>query len=1244
MENRKEKFYSLTPEVLDENKKIYTEALDFAFSNSDIKNIAITGIYGAGKSTVWNTYVEQNKLDNIITVSLGKYEDDLFANYINEDIEVNSQENSDILENEKQEINKEETDNNNRIERQIINQILSQIKSENIPLSKYKFKENKSGFLTWLNVLPLISLLLTILIWLSKDIIASLFIPQYLGMKSVIILLFLLILYPTAYWSYTFIRSNSLRLSKINLKGAEADFNEKTHEDETILERDMKEIVYLLNSSETKIVVFEDLDRYDNIDIFTRLRELNFLLNSFLRVKDDKKKVVKFVYMLRDGIFFSKNRTKFFDFIVPIVPVVDSKNSENKLLDSLNIAKNIPDKRTISKISLYIDDMRLLKNIINEYLVYENIIAIDELELDPNKLFSLVVLKNIFPKEFDLLQSDKGYIFNIFQNVEIYKQDVCTKLEKQLEKVINEKEFLNNRHENSKFEAMAAMIPPNIRIGDYENSASWTEFLKKQSEKPDETFKISYIYGNNTNWNNYNYTTFVEKYILTTSENKKAISKLPINRKDRIAELLKEKNILEKSIREKSLGLVKDQLELMNSEEVSEIFKITEDTITQSHYFPLIRALIVQGLIDETYWYYKGYFYNGSLGKNDTIFIKNLLEAKPQDIFLNIENPIEVIYRLDLTDYSKFNVLNHKIFELSIEHNKNKEIFAMMESVHLNNSYDLLMQILETYDYKTIKKFIDIILKNYTHIIVELLDKCTTDKHVLFKNILIAICTSKNGDKDTIILFKSYIEQNDNIISLIADVDFDSFIKNMLLADIEFENISESQANSDRIKKIESNKLFKLTIDNVKSILETTLNREVEYKKLLDDIMYNEDLASTKEYIDLHFIDFISMYIDEKNDNEVFSNNEDIVIKIINSELLDNYKESYLMNNETRISDINKIEDLTKKEKLINILFEKNKVVFTLSNINCYWDSIDDYNQVFVNYIDKNINENNYKEILFGTNTICDSFINDNEISDKMFSYVLRCAKNKIENIDEKIPQYRIKTLVEKDYISINNDNIRIMLNNNYYEEIVLLINKQKEELEDEAILILLDLELSPDLIYQLVNSNISDENSKKLLAEIIKDVDVKKISFDKTEAISYIIDNGLSEKNINYICKNFDSFKLKDKYIRYLDENRLFSNIKNENLTDSFIQMTFSKPDIYIDSKLDIIVNKIKGQASKDELAKLISSIEDISELSKVWKNKYPKLDNEYKERVGLALIDSGYVTKRDDKDYIRIMVRKNT
>ena len=58
----KYKFSSLTPEVLKENQSIYTEALDFAFDNKAIKNVAITGIYGAGKSSVWKTYEQQAKL------------------------------------------------------------------------------------------------------------------------------------------------------------------------------------------------------------------------------------------------------------------------------------------------------------------------------------------------------------------------------------------------------------------------------------------------------------------------------------------------------------------------------------------------------------------------------------------------------------------------------------------------------------------------------------------------------------------------------------------------------------------------------------------------------------------------------------------------------------------------------------------------------------------------------------------------------------------------------------------------------------------------------------------------------------------------------------------------------------------------------------------------------------------------------------------------------------------------------
>ena len=107
--DKKDRFNSLTPEILGNIKPIYKEALDYAFNNDDIKNIAITGIYGAGKSSVWKTYATRRNINNCITVTLGKYDD----------------------------IKTKETDMGleNRLEGQLINQILAQIKASDIPLN-----------------------------------------------------------------------------------------------------------------------------------------------------------------------------------------------------------------------------------------------------------------------------------------------------------------------------------------------------------------------------------------------------------------------------------------------------------------------------------------------------------------------------------------------------------------------------------------------------------------------------------------------------------------------------------------------------------------------------------------------------------------------------------------------------------------------------------------------------------------------------------------------------------------------------------------------------------------------------------------------------------------------------------------------------------------------------------------------------------------------------------------------------
>ena len=581
------KFNALTPEVLKENKQIYTEALDYAFSNDDIKNIAITGIYGAGKSTVWNTYVHQKGLSNVITVSLGKYKNNISDDDSLKEVSVTELANSETDGIEGKLINENrktvDIDDDNRVERQLINQILSQIASKKIPLSKYGFKSNKSIPNICVQSLAFLSIICSMLLWITRDT----FLPfvnelhKNFDGTSLILLCSLLLFVPLFYYLYIFNRGNKFKISKITFKGTEANINDN-NSDESVLDRDIKELVYLLRSSNSKIVVFEDLDRYDNASIYTKLRELNFLLNKYVKINDEKEKPVRFIYMLKDSLFFSKNRTKFFDFILPIVPVVDSKTSENELIELLKEVENAPDRSLLADISLYVDDMRLLKNIVNEYIVYSKIIPLGKIDLESNKLFALITLKNIFPNEFDLLQEDKGFIRTIFDELEYNKKKVVSNLKQKLEKIDENIKFINSRIANDKFEAMALMISTDVRP--YNNqSKTMSQFLKDWSQNPDTSFDIKYPSGSQY----FTYNDFLNRYVLTDDEKKALVEKFPEDFSVEINKLNLDREKIKKQVKDIEIYSYKEIISKLTAEQRDELFSIDGFDIVESHYFPL---------------------------------------------------------------------------------------------------------------------------------------------------------------------------------------------------------------------------------------------------------------------------------------------------------------------------------------------------------------------------------------------------------------------------------------------------------------------------------------------------------------------------------------------------------------------------------------------------------------------------------------------------------------------------------
>ncbi len=70
------RYEALTPTELDADKAgCYISALNYAYEHPDIRNIAVTGPYGAGKSSVLKTWCKaHNTTLRVLTVSLADFD------------------------------------------------------------------------------------------------------------------------------------------------------------------------------------------------------------------------------------------------------------------------------------------------------------------------------------------------------------------------------------------------------------------------------------------------------------------------------------------------------------------------------------------------------------------------------------------------------------------------------------------------------------------------------------------------------------------------------------------------------------------------------------------------------------------------------------------------------------------------------------------------------------------------------------------------------------------------------------------------------------------------------------------------------------------------------------------------------------------------------------------------------------------------------------------------------------------
>lgn len=654
---------SLAPKILIEKVdldrvKPYLESLKQAIDAEGITNIAVTGSYGSGKSTIIKTFQHQNPQYKYLNISLASFRD-----------------------------NKEDKEAFDRkLEVSILQQMFYHVKPSVIPDSRFKRIVNITGkklmFLTVFLILWVLSTLTLFKFgyieklnpsgwkidhsfnWIACITAVIFFIGIGLFLKNVYRLL-----------------SNS-KISKLNIKG-ELELGEAV--DKSVFNQHLEEILYFFERTDFNVVVIEDVDRFNSTDIFTKLREINILLNNSNLIR----RPIKFVYAIKDEMFTDKNeRVKFFEFIIPIIPFINPTNANDqlvKLINNANLQGTLSTELT-SDVVTFIDDidMRLLINIFQEYQIYKNVLSSS---LKQDNLFAILVYKNMYPDDFGELSKRKGKLYKFLTDRKIYVKDLRNQIDAQIERANVRINQLENEIDLSVKELRAVYLYRVIsKLPNFKSLFSNTDAELKDAVK-DEHFdeiktaaNIKYT-GYTHNYGNYYYSgTPMQSGISFHSVEREVSRDMTYEQREAL--------ILEKAANQINALKVerkeaKNRIAQLDSLSIKEIFELVNisDYLGDFKDSYLMRNLLLNGYIDEHFDDYISLFHEVSLTKDDFVFERSIKGGVSLPFDYQLSKTENLIRRLPQKYFGREAILNYSIIEFFLE-NQNK--YADKQSAFYN--------------------------------------------------------------------------------------------------------------------------------------------------------------------------------------------------------------------------------------------------------------------------------------------------------------------------------------------------------------------------------------------------------------------------------------------------------------------------------------------------------------------------------------------------------------------------------
>lgn len=417
------KLKTLRPQYDADKHEVYVDALTDAIKEKGVQNIALSGPYGVGKSSILQGFKERH--NDAIFISLSTLGADKNNNHASN--------------NNGNEISAE----TNRIQKEIVKQILYRIPQNRLPASRFKriqkFKWRRqlslSTFIGLVSVIVIVAIgafsripMVRTSAW--QDFSIKFLVTWALSLISIFII--------------SYFTQGKLHLDKLTAGPATLSL---AQENDSYFDRYLDEIIYFFEISRCRIVVFEDIDRFNNPEIFEELRELNTILNNAEQLKMDDE--IAFIYAMKDSIFERSslmdihrdhdslrdkavlencraNRTKFFDIIIPVVPFVTHRSARDIIRQELDGSGYDVSDEMIDRVAKHVPDFRLLRSVCNEYKIYfDNLFREDTLKLKKNNLFAMMLYKAIHLQDFENIRLGKSNLDEIYQmSVQVIKSRI----------------------------------------------------------------------------------------------------------------------------------------------------------------------------------------------------------------------------------------------------------------------------------------------------------------------------------------------------------------------------------------------------------------------------------------------------------------------------------------------------------------------------------------------------------------------------------------------------------------------------------------------------------------------------------------------------------------------------------------------------------------------------------------------------------------------------------------------------